>query len=149
MGFSIEQYREQKRKRLEERLAAGEVIPPPEPWGPRGVLLKQLGFSSYNEYLSSDLWAEIRARILSRDNHICVVCSKRATQVHHRSYRWFVLKGECDADLASMCKGCHFSIEFDTNTGEKRPASKVDGKFRRAVHGESLTLNPQPEERTT
>lgn len=62
----------------------------------RSIHLRSLGFSDYREYLTSDLWAEIRSRILMRDNHACCRCNGRATQVHHRSYEPSVLRGEND-----------------------------------------------------
>ena len=60
----------------------------------RNVLLLQMGFSSYDEYLAGVLWAEIRDAIMDRDNHCCQLCGKSAEVVHHLDYNEATLLGE-------------------------------------------------------
>ena len=71
------------------------------------------GKEVYREYLSSDLWRVIRSRVLARDLHECQACGAKAQCVHHRSYGRDVKRGDNDAELASLCNGCHTFIHFD------------------------------------
>src|SRR5688572_32003249 len=87
--------RKQRKSRYRKRLRDNYLI--------RFLALKELGFSSYAEYLQSDLWATIRARVLDRDNHTCVFCSKPARQVHHRRYGVHILAGRDLMPLKSLC----------------------------------------------
>lgn len=76
--------------------------------------LAAMGFANYPQYLNSELWATIRARILARDKKLCIVCGKRpARAVHHVTYAQRVMEGNDDAQLLSICGGCHKTIEFD------------------------------------
>jgi 5-methylcytosine-specific restriction endonuclease McrA len=61
---------------------------------------------NYEDYISSDTWAERRTTILKRDNHICYDCRKKATCVHHLNYDHFKTKEEMD-DCVSLCESCH------------------------------------------
>ena len=85
----------------------------------RNALLRQLGFSSYNRYLGSELWAEIRTVVLERDDRRCILCSKEAVVVHHLDYSESTLRGESFDGMVSMCHDCHRKIEF-TKRGVKR-----------------------------
>jgi hypothetical protein len=58
----------------------------------------------YLPYLSSDKWADLRIKILTRDNFKCE-CGQQATQVHHLTYAR--LEDERDEDLVSVCRPCH------------------------------------------
>lgn len=127
-----------KEKRRERKLAARKEGARLEPWGTRDQLLNRLGFQSYRQYLRSDLWYGIRSRILSRDQHTCRCCSEPATQVHHRSYRWFVLIGEDEDKLISLCDQCHYVIEF-YESGMKRCSSRVETKLRKLLGGRKIT----------
>lgn len=82
---------------------------------PRRTLVK----SNYELYLRSELWAGIRLRVLTRDNHECCVCLGLATQVHHLAYDRDTMRGRSIRRLVSMCAGCHREIEFDKD-GNKR-----------------------------
>lgn len=78
----------------------------------RAANLLAIGFSSYGDYLQSELWALIRQRILDRDQALCIGCDKKATAVHHLTYGKLVLSGHQDDQLVSICGGCHRAIEF-------------------------------------
>lgn len=61
-----------------------------------------------------DKWEEVRNLVLIRDNYKCVVCKKKATQVHHihlRSKRkdliYFI------PNLVSLCDRCHAHSSTD------------------------------------
>lgn len=82
----------------------------------RNKRLLELGHESYQAYLESDEWKAIRAKVLKRDRHKCVLCGKHATQVHHRSYHVKALIGAKTLSLVSICRTCHESIEFSNGS---------------------------------
>jgi hypothetical protein len=79
----------------------------------RNKHLRVLGFTSYKEYLKSDIWFEIRNSVLQRDNSRCIICGKAASNVHHNSYELEVLAGAKLEFLVSLCRYHHEQIEFD------------------------------------
>ena len=84
----------------------------------RNEKLSELGYAGYVEYLKSQDWQRIRDRKLQRYPD-CLLCQKRANQVHHLSYDFPTLLGIKHWRLVQLCSDCHKSIEFD---GErKRP----------------------------
>lgn len=83
----------------------------------RARSLATLGFSSYREYLQSNLWDRIRSRVLRRDRFQCKSCLAPATQVHHRHYAFDVMAGRNIGPLISLCRDCHKQIEF--HNGQK------------------------------
>ena len=59
----------------------------------------------YRMYLASKEWKKRRARVMDRDNYLCRICGKRATEVHHLTYdRIF---DEPLYDLVAICRECH------------------------------------------
>ena len=80
----------------------------------RNANLRSLGYASYNDYLSSSQWRQIRESVLMRDKRRCVCCCGSANQVHHRSYSIDALAGRdlSKKALVSMCGACHRHIEF-------------------------------------
>ncbi len=95
----------------------------------RASNLRRMGFSSYQAYLASDLWKEIRRRVLERDGWTCKRCRGRATQVHHRSYVTKALDGTNIGLLTSVCRPCHEFCEFED--GRKAMPSKANARLRR------------------
>src|SRR5687768_17181313 len=93
----------------------------------RNKNLKELGYNSYKEYLSSPLWQKIRTAVLKRDLNICQCCGGQATEVHHKRYTKTVLTGKNLARLNSICNTCHKNIEFIKNT--KTSVGKANGLF--------------------
>ncbi len=81
----------------------------------RNETLKEMGFTSYNAYLESDLWREIKRKMLSKTIAVrCRICLRRnAKTLHHSSYERSVLLGENLTPLVPICHGCHKAIEFD------------------------------------
>ena len=72
-------------------------------------------FEGYNEFLQSDVWHQMRARVLARDQNLCQAalqgCLRRATQVHHTSYSLHNALGCQPAyDLVAICVPCHEKI---------------------------------------
>jgi len=82
----------------------------------RNKILKQrLGYSSYKEYLNSDLWYKLRTNVLKLNNYKCDICDAIANQVHHIDYKIATLRGEKLEKLIPLCQKCHKLIEFDNN----------------------------------
>ena len=94
----------------------------------RQHVIQQLGFSNYKEYLQSDLWKIIRKHILARDAYHCRArrCNNRTNEVHHFTYDSATLIGRSPYTLVSLCRECHYSIEFDGD--KKRPLKEVQIK---------------------
>jgi len=89
----------------------------------RDQSLKQMGFSTYDDYLESSLWKRIRSGKLKKHN-TCFCCKNKATCVHHMCYDILTLKGKSDHKLLTMCESCHLDIEF-TENGKKRSFSNM------------------------
>lgn len=82
----------------------------------RDRVLGALGFGSYDEYLASPLWRDIRLRKLKEGNH-CYGCgSGPCWQVHHADYSRETLLGESLTGLRTICEKCHKACEFFAGT---------------------------------
>ena len=61
----------------------------------------------YQQYCRSAHWHEVKAFVLERDEGRCVLCNRKAIQVHHRSYT-HLEDFEAEArDCVALCKRCH------------------------------------------
>lgn len=122
-----------------QRIAKQQRRRRPDPEMRQEALLK-LGFSTYSDYLASDLWKAIRARVLDRAGHLCRLCGKnRATQVHHTSYMLPVMRGDFRLLrlLVASCGDCHRAVEF---AGErKRKPQEVALETRRRQRAVELS----------
>lgn len=95
------------------------------------------GFDSYKAYLASDLWKSIRATVLKRDKHACLVCGERATEVHHKSYKMDAIVGAKTLSLMSLCRNCHVTIEFSGQ--EKLSVREANRKLNQAFKDHGTT----------
>ncbi len=83
----------------------------------RDFRLREMGFSSYGQYLSSPIWYWIRQYVLKGK---CVRCKKNlATQLHHKNYKRDTLEGRDTTGLLPVCRDCHENAEVD-DEGNKR-----------------------------
>lgn len=83
-----------------------------------------IGFVSYNDYIKSDLWKEIRIIVLRRDGFKCRVCSgKKKIQVHHKNYELETLTGKNIEGLITLCEEHHKLLEFNED-GTRKGLSK-------------------------
>lgn len=78
----------------------------------RNAILKEIGFRSYREYLSSDLWKRVRAVVFQKKGRKCFCCGSKASQIHHNNYAKDELLGENVKRLVPLCGRCHTRIEF-------------------------------------
>ncbi len=95
-------------------------------YGRRNDLLRKLGFNSYLAYLESRLWADIRRRVLERDEFKCFSCPARAVQAHHTVYGMETLKGKTLRSLVSVCRACHDWAEFDSKGNKLSPKEATE-----------------------
>ena len=79
-----------------------------------GIRLKSLGYGSYDEYLRSDHWRDVRVRMYKSklikkngENICCTYCNNVGVtlNVHHRSYK--SLGNENLNHLVVLCNDCH------------------------------------------
>lgn len=78
----------------------------------RDKVLFKMGFASYKDYLRSNLWASIRARVLSLYKK-CGCCREFKPQcVHHHNYKPATMKGNSIKGLVALCNACHVAIEY-------------------------------------
>lgn len=77
----------------------------------RNNTLYKMGFNSYREYLSSQIWRSIKRKFLFGACHACA--NKRAVVLHHKAYDEYTLRCGSSATLVPMCYDCHQAIEFD------------------------------------
>jgi hypothetical protein len=96
----------------------------------RNKTLQKLGFKSYAEYLASDRWKKIRAKVL-RLHSRCFICRDKAQVVHHASYshKTLVSRKGMRGKLYSLCFDCHERIEFDAQ-GSKLSPGQATRKMR-------------------
>lgn len=78
----------------------------------RDILLLELGFRSYTDYLNSSLWMGIRHRCFKTMPNCCI-CSQETEVIHHRRYDRDILLGKSAAGLIPLCHTCHDVIELD------------------------------------
>lgn len=70
---------------------------------------KDLGFSSYNEYLNSDVWKNKREEYKSSNRpQRCEVCYSKPYELHHNTYKR--LGNEALNDLIPLCRKCHSKV---------------------------------------
>lgn len=69
--------------------------------------IKWKWYSSYNEYINSDLWKERKKKFISSENHnYCKVCgSKEKLNVHHIDYS--KMWNEPNSHLVTLCNFHH------------------------------------------
>lgn len=88
--------------------------------------------AEHTRYLASTAWGERRASALQRDKYECQArlnrCSRKATEVHHLTYRHW--RNEPLFDLTSVCHECHEEItrmergELDAIVANKQAESE-------------------------
>lgn len=94
----------------------------------RDELLLRLGFSSYELYLQSELWKQIKMRAYKAHGKKCRICGGDAEVLHHKNYRWEIMSGKSLKGLVPLCYNCHNIIEF-SKTGWKRTLDGTNNKL--------------------
>lgn len=97
----------------------------------RQKTLEKLGYSSYQEYLKSELWSRIRNEEINRYQGKCGLCQKKpAYTVHHHDYSKQALLGSDRNRLTPICKSCHRKIEFDSEGNKLFATTQIVRKTR-------------------
>ncbi len=117
------------------------------PYAARNHLLRQMGYSSYEEYLNSPLWASVRAAALKLHGRKCLICGKKHQCIHHRSYSRKVLEGLDLSALAPLCLDCHRRVEF-TPDGTKRDFYPAQAALNQLLAELGGTLAAEPGRRS-
>lgn len=64
--------------------------------------------TSYEEFLQSDYWQQVRYWILERDGHTCQSCGAMIRlEVHHLTYEHHGEEHLHPEDLVTLCRDCH------------------------------------------
>ena len=104
-----------------------------EDYQSRQIALQDLGFSSYRDYLNSELWLEIRRKVYKAKGNACFLCGLPATELHHNRYHRNDLAGKKIKYINPICRECHTTIEFqkDGSKGTVQQAKKAFHKARK------------------
>ena len=70
----------------------------------RELKLRELGYDSYNDYLRSPAWRDVKRRYREAYPMICM-CGSTKVEIHHKTYDR-VGKEDLD-DLVALCRDCH------------------------------------------
>lgn len=91
-------------------------------YGARNRNLKKLGFNSYEEYLLSDKWKQLRDYAESKGFlKKCSVCGATKDLIlHHRKYVYLLkpLKKQI-RHLKTLCRSCHEEVHKMTERGKR------------------------------
>lgn len=104
-------------------------------YGGRDFALSQLGFSSYQHYLKSFLWAQVRSKAFEIHGRECFGCRGKATQIHHSSYVVQALQGDYVDMLYPICGRCHRMIEYKA---DRKVAPSTATKRLKKLHKEAM-----------
>lgn len=97
-------------------------------WDEQRQILKDIGYNNYREYIAGVVWANIRDRVFKEKGNKCIVCTRRATVIHHKEYSKEVLEGKDITPLIPLCWDCHNTIEYD-KYGRKIPLFTANKKL--------------------
>lgn len=75
--------------------------------------LKRQRKDSYAQKLKDPRWKSLRRQVLELHGHRCLLCGKKAWQVHHQFYVRGKEPWEYDIeDLTPLCGPCHSFYEY-------------------------------------
>ena len=78
----------------------------------RKSALEKMGVASYEEYLKSETWDEIKRQVFAAKGYGCSCCRKFAKEIHHQSYDLETMQGRTLAFLWPVCRQCHRKTHF-------------------------------------
>lgn len=110
----------------------------------RDIILKNIGFHNYNDYLDSSLWEEIRRKFYrERGDTYCFLCREHGNVIHHYDYTYDNLQGNSFSGMYLLCHTCHEDVEFDKQ-GKKLQLIEQQERFRElADKNGRLVLEPK------
>ena len=68
--------------------------------------LKALGFDTFRDYLISELYRDIRVKVLNRDAWTCWYCHAHAGHAKFLNFSLEVLRGDDLNMIVSICTNC-------------------------------------------
>ena len=57
-------------------------------------------------------WTDIRQSILKRDRNKCAKCGSKDMLTVHHIVRWVISKDDSPSNLITLCRSCHYSVEW-------------------------------------
>jgi hypothetical protein len=90
----------------------------------RDFILRRMGYQTYNGYLRSKFWKELRERFFKARGRKCRTCPGDATQIHHVYYTSANLRGETFDGMDGICSHCHRTLETKSRS-KRRSADDV------------------------
>jgi hypothetical protein len=106
------------------------IRPKPTPPKIEPLLYPIIQYPTYQDYLASSRWAELREQALIRDGRKCRVCNScKFVQVHHRKYPK-VWGEETVDDLTSMCDYCHHLFSMSKKKVKKEVPLAIPKSFK-------------------
>jgi hypothetical protein len=105
----------------------------------RNDLLKEMSFPSYEAYLESDYWLEIRDAAFKINGCVCLLCREPAVALHHTSYEQRVLEGRDLTKLVPVCSTCYERIQYAPNK-RKRSFPETQQHFNMLLAGGRKTV---------
>lgn len=90
--------------------------------------LRAAGYNSYNDYLKSEHWKDLRARYFkSKLPRTCKICESSRVELHHRSYKR--LGHERLDDLIPLCRTHHQALHDWFKLKQQGPIGNKDNLF--------------------
>lgn len=85
---------------------------------------------TYNRFLKTDYWSDVRERILARDEYVCQMCgSEKSLVVHHKTYKHHKKEAEHLEDLVTLCNACHNEWHREESRLAKKKESDMYAEF--------------------
>lgn len=109
----------------------------------RDLLLKKLGYTSYSEYLSSQEWKEIKAKVHSRNKRkwkFCNICGTNwDLELHHSSYK-VIGNPNPGNTVKLLCRGCHQEVHDYSKSHPNRSLYSCFSRIRNARKQKGLPV---------
>ena len=96
----------------------------------RDAILNEIGYTSYESYLCSNLWEDVKYKTYKLLGKCCFLCDKPSTTLHHRKYTRVNLLGESTEWLSPLCYECHTLIECNDNGNKILNPFDVDVRYK-------------------
>ena len=98
------------------------------------------GHLTFESYLQSDRWKDIRRRVMARADHLCECCGAWASEIHIRDYRPRVLRGDDLLPVVAICARCLDFIHEDPLTHRERAHHAEKEQALGQIHGQQRRL---------
>lgn len=114
-----------------------------ETYEKRSELLKKFGYKSYEEYLQSDEWRDLRERIKKRKTrkwNFCNICgTDKYLDLHHSSYKVIGQKHPHNT-VKLLCRSCHYELHKYSKENPHRDFYSCFSRIRNERKGKGLPI---------